>query len=82
MSNGGLLQKALEQQETQANEDGGDLLDKIAMREGNQGEISNAQGGSDSVSFIPSSPKDIDLKKIFLALGIGGLLPTVVMMWF
>ena len=57
MSNGGLLQKALEQQETQANEDGGDLLDKIAMREGVEGEISNSQGGSDSVSFIPSSPK-------------------------
>ena len=82
MSNGGLLQKALEQQETQANEDGSDLLDKIAMREGNQGEIPNAEGESESVSFIPSSTKDISMKKIFLALGIGGLLPTVVMMWF
>ena len=39
MSNGGLLQKALEQQESQANSDGADLLDKIAMREGIQGEI-------------------------------------------
>ena len=37
MSNGGLLQKALEQQESQANSDGADLLDKIAMREGIQG---------------------------------------------
>ena len=88
MSNGGLLQKALEQQELQANEDGSDLLDKIAMRDGVQGEIPNAEGGSNSVSFIspssktPSSPKDINMKKIFLALGIGGLLPTVVMMWF
>ena len=57
MSNGGLLQKALEQQESQANEDGSDLLDKIAIREGNQGEIPNAEGRSNSVSYIPSSPK-------------------------
>ena len=57
MSNGGLLQKALEQQETQANEDGGDLLDKIAMREGVEGEIPDSTGSPDSVSFISSSPK-------------------------
>ena len=88
MSNGGLLQKALEQQESQANSDGADLLDKIAMREGIQGEIPSASGEPDSVSFIPSSPKkpsspkDIKIKEIFLALLIGGLLPTVVIMWF
>ena len=82
MSSGGLLQKALEQQESQANSDGADLLDKIAMGEGVEGEIPSASGEPDSISFIPSSPKDIDLKKIFLALVIGGLLPTVMMMWF
>ena len=88
MSNGGLLQKALEQQESQANEDGSDLLDKIAMREGVEGEIPDSTGSPDSVSFIPSSPKkpsspkDIKIKEIFLALLIGGLLPTVVIMWF
>ncbi|MGB1495408.1 MAG: hypothetical protein ACPG8U_02825, partial [Candidatus Thalassarchaeaceae archaeon] len=88
MSNGGLLQKALEQQESQANSDGADLLDKIAMREGVEGEIPDSTGSPDSVSFIssspkkPSSPKDIKIKEIFLALVIGGLLPTVVIMWF
>ena len=88
MSNGGLLQKALEQQESQANSDGADLLDKIATREGVEGEIPDSTGSPDSVSFIssspkkPSSPKDIKIKEIFLALVIGGLLPTVVIMWF
>lgn len=88
MSNGGLLQKALEQQESQANSDGADLLDKIAKREGVEGEIPDSTGSPDSVSFIsssqkkPSSPKDIKIKEIFLALVIGGLLPTVVIMWF
>lgn len=88
MSNGGLLQKALEQQESQANSDGADLLDKIAIREGVEGEIPDSTGSPDSVSFIssspkkPSSPKDIKIKEIFLALVIGGLLPTVVIMWF
>ena len=92
MSNGGLLQKALEQKESQANVDGSNnLMDNIARREGVVGEIPNAEGGSNSVSFItpssskdPSSPdsKDISLKKIFLVLGIGGLLPTLIMMWF
>ena len=88
MSNGGLLQKALEQQESQVNEDGSDLMDKIAMREGVEGEIPDSAGSPDSVSFIstspkkPSSPKDIKIKEIFLALVIGGLLPTIVIMWF
>ena len=63
MSNGGLLQKALEQQETQANEDGGDLLDKIAMREGVEGEIPDSTGSPDSVSFIFIS------KKTFISKG-------------
>ena len=64
MSNGGLLQKALEQQESQANSDGADLLDKIAMREGVQGEIPSASGEPDSVSFIPSSPKKPSSPKV------------------
>ena len=60
MSNGGLLQKALEQKESQANVDGSNnLMDNIARREGVVGEIPNAEGGSNSVSFItPSSSKD------------------------
>jgi hypothetical protein len=88
MSNGGLLQKALEQQESQKNVDGSELLDKIPMREKGQGEIKNAQVEPSSLSFIPSSEKipssskDISIKKIFLALGIGGLLPTILIMWF
>ena len=49
MSNGGLLQKALEQKESQVNADGSNnLMDNIARREGVVGEIPNAAGESNS----------------------------------
>jgi len=65
MSNGGLLQKAMEQQESQHNNED---IPVIPIAVVSKDDTSNS--------------KDISLKKIFLALGIGGLLPTVVMMWF
>lgn len=65
MSNGGLLQKAMEQQESQNNTEDIPVIPIAAVSKDN----------------TPNS-KDIPIQKIFLALGIGGLLPTVVMMWF
>ncbi len=65
MSNGGLLQKAMEQQESQHNNEDIPVIPIAVVSKDDK-----------------SNSKDISLKKIFLALGIGGLLPTVVMMWF
>jgi len=65
MSSGGLLQKALEQQEI-----GQDDNAKVPL----VGEI--------HVNDEKPSKNEISFSKIALALGIGGLLPIIVVMWF
>jgi hypothetical protein len=73
MSDGGLLQKALEQQEKD-NSGNNELMDaKIPVSSNTQKSDGNH---TLNIKNMPS------LKKIGLSLALGGLLPLVVIMWF
>ena len=65
MSSGGLLQKALEQQEIEQDDN-----------------LTVPLVGEIHVNAEKNSKNEISFSKIALALGIGGLLPIIVVMWF